>query len=61
MKIRRGLIAPIIGCLLFSLKASAQTQTISAPETVSETRISRTMFEYVMRAKLNNPGPLPLR
>ena len=45
--------------LLIFLPSSnaAPPLTISAPETVTETRITRTVFEYVMRAKLTNPGP----
>ncbi len=48
-----------LSILLFlpSAKAARAQLTISAPETLTETRITRTVFEYVMRAKITNPGP----
>ena len=45
-----------LSILLFLPAANAQL-VIGPPETISETRITRTIFEYVMRAKLTNPGP----
>ncbi len=43
--------------LLVFLPSASADLTISAPETLSETRITRTVCEYVMRAKITNPGP----
>ena len=42
---------------LLAAKAANADPTIGPPETVTETRITRTVFEYVMRAKITNPGP----
>ena len=44
-------------CAALPANAAVTDLTIAAPETVSETRITRTVFEYVMRAKITNPGP----
>ena len=52
----KTLLSAFLG-LILTVTATLAQLTISAPETISETRISRTIFEYVMRAKLTNPGP----
>lgn len=44
-----------------ALPAGAQQRSISAPQVVSEQRINRTIFEYVMRASLTNGGSATAR
>jgi len=48
-------LRPFLFILLFLPAAKAQL-SVSAPETVSERRIARTIFEYTMRAKVTNAG-----
>ncbi len=51
------LTAALFLFLLIFLPAANAQLVIGPPETVTETRITRTVFEYVMRAKITNPGP----
>ena len=53
----RAFLFGFLAALLLSLPARAQL-TIGAPQTLSETRIGRTVFEYVMQATVTNGGPV---
>ena len=61
MKKSRSLLTAALGAifasLCFVISAFGQQLTVGNLEKVSETRVGRTIFEYVMRAKLTNPGP----
>ena len=56
METSRRFIAFALALLLHALPAFAQSLSIQAPEVLSETRVSRTVFKYVMQASVQNNG-----
>jgi hypothetical protein len=55
--VRQLLGLSILLCLLAPSSAAAQSLTVGGYEKVSETRVTRTLTEYVYRASLTNSGP----